>query len=148
MTRIHLVVRQRIWRIRRNAYPSKQEKPLSAIGVHKTNEHGWLGFNSWFDNEFDELDEMLILRYRKIRAIRAIGVHKTNTDDCGFNADIVVRLVKVSKRRKNTVGGVCPRVMMRRQRKPRGGDRDQSITDIEQVTRSVALSGLENYGWW
>ena len=26
------------------------------------------------------------------------------------------------------------------------GDRDHNITDTEQVTRSVALSGLENYG--
>jgi len=57
-------------------------------------------------------------------------------------------LVKVSKRRKNTDGGVSPRVMMRQHRKPRWGDRELTRTYTDQGTRSVALSGLENYGWW
>ena len=68
-------------------------------------------------------------------SVQSVFIKQTNTDDSD-STDIVVRLVKVSKRRKSTDGGVSPRVMMRQQRKPRGGDRDLK-TDTEQGESSV-----------
>ena len=45
-------------------------------------------------------------------SVQSVFIKQTNTDDSD-STDIGVRLVKVSKRRKNTDGGVSPRVMMR-----------------------------------
>jgi hypothetical protein len=61
---------------------------------------------------------------KSVESVQSVFINQTNTDDSD-STDIGVRLVKVSKRRKNTDGGVSPRVMIRQQRKPRRGDRDQ-----------------------